>query len=177
MKLADVVPPSDLPGGGGWIPGLAVRAVFVGAGVLLSLVDYRLTGWLGVGIVLSVGVWSPQSLLGWGLILFLAAGELAHHAGLGWRLWSSWRGFICCTSSPCSRSNSLAQLVQPAVFVGPVLRVSTIQATLSRSRSSLYSCLRQATLGTGRPVSPTCASRRSRVRRSGAAPPRTDAPR
>ena len=70
MKLPGIVPPPDLPTASARIPGFAVQAVFVIAGVLLSLVDFGLSGWLGVGIALSVAAaWSPRYLLGWGLIL------------------------------------------------------------------------------------------------------------
>ncbi len=54
MKLPGVVRPPDLPLAGARIPAVVVRAVFAIAGVLLSLVDYGLTGWLAVGVVLSV---------------------------------------------------------------------------------------------------------------------------
>src|SRR5580700_10623100 len=86
MKLTGPRAPTDLPAAGARVPALAVRAVFVTAGLLFSLVDYGFTGWLAVGIVLSVGAaWSPRSLLAWVMILYLAAGRLAHHAGLSWQ--------------------------------------------------------------------------------------------
>lgn len=86
MKLLGVAAPPDLSHAGARIPSVVVRVVFAIAGVLLSLVAYWPTGWLAVGIVLSVVVaWSPQHLLGWVLILFLAASRLAHQPGLSWR--------------------------------------------------------------------------------------------
>ena len=86
MKLRGVVAPPELSPAGWRIPCVVVRIVFAIAGAVLSLVAYGPTGWWVVGIVLSVAVaWSPQYLLGWGLILFLAASRLAHHSGLSWQ--------------------------------------------------------------------------------------------
>jgi hypothetical protein len=86
MKLPGPRAPTDLPAAGARVPALTVRAVFVIAGLLLSLVDYGFTGWLVVGIVLSVAAASsPRTLLAWVLILYLAAGRLAHHASLSWK--------------------------------------------------------------------------------------------
>ena len=86
MKLAGLTAPTDLPGAGARVPALAVRAVFVVAGLLLSLVDYGFSGWVVAGIVLSVAAaWSPRNLLAWVMILYLAAGWLAHHASLSWQ--------------------------------------------------------------------------------------------
>lgn len=129
MKLPGVATPSDLPAAHARIPGFAVRAVFVIAGVLLSLVEYRPTGWLAVGIVLSVAAaWSPQSLLGWVLILFLAAGQLAHHAGLGWRFLVLVAGLhLLHVLGMLMLELPWRSWVQPAVFMGPLLRFLTIQ--------------------------------------------------
>ncbi len=86
MKFPGLVPPPEVPLAGARVPGFAVPAAFTVLGVVLCLVDYGLTGWFGVGIVLSVAAaWLPQYLLGWVLILFLAAGRLAHHAALNWQ--------------------------------------------------------------------------------------------
>jgi len=129
MNLPRLVRPPGLPVAGALIPAVAVRVVFVFAGVLLSLVVFGLTGWLGVGIVLSAAAaWSPRYLLGWALILFLAAGRLDQHSGLSWRFLVLLAGLHLL--------HVLAQLalelpgrswVQPAVFVRPLLRFLVIQ--------------------------------------------------
>ena len=86
MKLVDLKPPNDLTAIGVLVPAVAVRAVFVIAGLLLSLVDYGFTGWSAVGTVLGVAAaWFPRQMLAWVLILYLAAGRLAHHASLSWQ--------------------------------------------------------------------------------------------
>lgn len=86
MKLSVLTAPTDLAAAGARVPALAVRAVFLISGLLLSLADYGFTGWSVVGIVLSVAATcSPRHLLAWVLILYLAAGRLAHHASLSWR--------------------------------------------------------------------------------------------
>ena len=129
MKLPGMMPPPDLPAAGARIPGFAVRAVFVIAGVLLSLVDYGLTGWLAVGIVLSVAAaWSPQYLLGWALILFLAAGRLAHHAGLSWQFLVLLAGLhLLHVLAMLALELPWRSWVQPEVFVAPLRRFLVIQ--------------------------------------------------
>jgi len=49
-----VLPPSEMPAADAWILGWAVRAAFVVAGALLSVVDYGFTGWLAFGLVLCI---------------------------------------------------------------------------------------------------------------------------
>jgi hypothetical protein len=129
VKLPGVAPPPDLSHAGAWVPGLAVRAVFLIAGVLLSLVDYGLSGWLAVGIVLSVAaMWSPQHLLGWALILFLAAGRLAHHPALSWRLLVLLAGLhLLHVLAMLALELPWRSWVQPAVFVAPLRRFVVIQ--------------------------------------------------
>jgi hypothetical protein len=129
MKVPGVAPPPDLPAVGARIPGVAVRVVFVIAGVLLSLVDYGLTGWLAVGIVLSAAAaWSPQYLLGWVLILFLAVGRLAHHAGLSWRFLVLLAGLhLLHVLAMLALELPWRSRVQPAVFVAPLRRFLVIQ--------------------------------------------------
>jgi hypothetical protein len=86
VKQLGIGSATDLPDVNGLIPSPAIRAVFMIVGVLLSFVVYRTSGWLEVGIVFAVAaVLFPQYLLGWGLILYLAIGELAHRAELSWR--------------------------------------------------------------------------------------------
>jgi hypothetical protein len=86
VNLSELVRRPDLEAGAR-VPGPAIR-VFLGVlGVLLTLVAYGSSGWLGVGIMLSViAAVAPEYLCAWLLILFLAVGELAHHAGFRWQL-------------------------------------------------------------------------------------------
>ena len=121
--------PTDLPAAGARIPALAVRAVFAIAGVLLSLVDYGLTGWLAVGIVLSVAAaLSPRHLLGWVLILFLAAGRLAHHASLSWQFLVLLAGLhLLHVLAMLALELPWRSWVQPTVFVAPLRRFLVIQ--------------------------------------------------
>jgi hypothetical protein len=71
---------------GAAIPVVAIRAVFALVGVLLSFDVCGLSGWAVVGIVFAiVAAIAPQYLLGWGLIVFLAVGQLAHREGLSLR--------------------------------------------------------------------------------------------
>ncbi len=129
MKLPGVVPPADLPLAGARIPAVVVRAVFTIAGVLLSLVDYGLTGWLAVGIVLSVAAASsPQYLLGWVLILFLAAGRLAHHPGLSWQFLVMLLGLhLLHVLAMLALELPWRSWVRPGVFVAPLRRFLVIQ--------------------------------------------------
>jgi hypothetical protein len=129
MKLPGMVPPAGLPDAGALIPAIAVRVVFVVAGVLLSLVDFGLTGWLAVGIVLSAATArSPRHLLGWVLILFLAAGRLAHHPSLSWRFLVLLAGVhLLHVLSLLVLELPWRSWVQPSVFLSPLLRFLMIQ--------------------------------------------------
>lgn len=129
MKLPGVTPPPDLPAVDARVPAVAVRAAVVIVGVLLSLVDYRLTGWLAVGIALSVAAaWSPQRLLGWVLIAFLAAGRLAHHAQLDWRFLVLLAGLhLLHVLAMLALALPWRSWVNPAVFVAPLGRFVAIQ--------------------------------------------------
>jgi len=129
MNLPGVVLRADLPFAGARIPAVAVRAVFTIAGVLLSLVEYGFTGWLAVGIVLSVAAAaSPQYLLGWVLILFLAAGRLAHHPGLSWQFLVMLFGLhLLHVLAMLALELPWRSWVQPGVFVAPLRRFLVIQ--------------------------------------------------
>jgi hypothetical protein len=131
LKLLGLTPPPDLTAAsaGARIPAVAVRAVFVIVAVLLSLVDYGLTGWVVFGIVLSVAAaWSPRSLLGWVLILFLAAGRLAHHAALSWQFLVLLAGLhLLHVLAMLTLELPWRSWVQPAVFVAPLRRWLVIQ--------------------------------------------------
>jgi hypothetical protein len=129
MKVPGVVPPPDLPAAGARIPGFAVRAIFVIAGALLSLDEYGLTGWLAVGIALSAAAaWSPRHLLAWALILFLAAGQLAHHPDLSWRFLVLLAGLhLLHVLGMLALELPWRSWVQPVVFVAPLRRFLAIQ--------------------------------------------------
>jgi hypothetical protein len=87
MKLGELRAPADLPCPEARIPGAAIRVTLVLVGTLLTLVAYRSVGWLVIGIPLSVlAARSPDYLLAWVLIVFLALGELGRHATLSWQL-------------------------------------------------------------------------------------------
>lgn len=121
--------PTDLSGTGLLVPALALRGVFVVAGVLLSLADYGLNGWLAVGVVLSLAAaWSPRSLLAWVLILYLAAGRLAHHAALSWQFLVVLAGVhLLHVMGMLGLEIPWRSWVQPKVIVAPVRRFIAIQ--------------------------------------------------
>ncbi len=129
MRFPGMPPPSELPAAGARIPGAAVRIALVIVGVLLCLASYRLTGWLVVGIMLGVAAaWSPRSLLGWALILFLGAGLLAHHPGLGWRFLVLLAGLhLLHVLAMLTLELPWRAWVQPATFVAPLSRFLVIQ--------------------------------------------------
>jgi hypothetical protein len=129
MKLADILPPSDLPTAGARIPGFAIRVTLALAGSLLSLADYGVSGWVAVGIVLGVGAaLAPQHMLGWLLILFLALGQLAHHSDLSWRLLLLLAGVhLLHVLSMLTLELPWRSWIQPAVFMAPLRRFVAIQ--------------------------------------------------
>ena len=129
MNRLRVSPPDDLPVSGAWIPGYTVRVAFVIAGVLLTLVDFGVTGWIVLGFALIVGAtWSPQQLYGWALILFLAAGQLGRHEHLSWRFLVLLAGIhLLYVLAMLAPAVPLRSWVQPAVFVAPLTRFVAIQ--------------------------------------------------
>jgi hypothetical protein len=124
VKLLGVGLPPDLPDAKARIPVVAIRATFVIAGALLCLVVYGLSGWLVVGIVLIVAaVVAPRYLLGWGLIMFLAAGQLAHRAALSWRFMVLLAGLhLLHILAMWVLELPWRSWVQPGVFRAPLLR-------------------------------------------------------
>jgi hypothetical protein len=129
MKLHGVATPPGLSHAGPRIPCVAVRVAFAIAGVLLTMVAYWSSGWIAVGIVLSLAAaWSPRHLLGWALILFLAVSRLAHHPGLSWQLLVLLAGLhllhLLAMQTLELPWRSWAQL---AVFVAPLRRFVAIQ--------------------------------------------------
>jgi len=129
MKLADLAPPSDLPAAGARIPGVALRVALAVAGVLLTLLDYAASGWLAVGILISVGAaLAPQHMLGWLLILFLGLGQLGHHAQLSVRLLVLLAGLhLLYVLAMLTLELPWRSWIQPAVFVAPLRRFIAIQ--------------------------------------------------
>lgn len=129
MKLPRAMRPPDLHFAGTPVPAVAVRAVLTVAGVLLSLVDYGPSGWLAVGIVLSVwAACSPQYLLGWVLVLFLAAGRLAHPAELNWQFLVLLLGLhLLHVLAMLALELPLRSWVQARVFVAPMRRFLVAQ--------------------------------------------------
>ena len=98
--------------------------------MLLSLVDYGLTGWLAVGIRSQRrGSIGPRShLLGWVLILFLAAGRLAHHASLSWQFLVLLAGLhLLHVLAMLALELPWRSWVQPRLFVAPLRRFLVIQ--------------------------------------------------
>ncbi len=80
-------PPRDLPVRSAWMPAVTVRVALMLLGIGLSFVVYAGSGWVAVGILLSfLAVWEPKVMLGWGLIVFLAIGQLSNHDALTWQL-------------------------------------------------------------------------------------------
>jgi hypothetical protein len=128
MKLPRALSPPELLAGAR-IPAVAVRALFALAGATLSLVDYGPTGWLAVGIVLSVvAASSPQYLLGWVLILFLAAGRLGHHPSLSWQFLVLLMGLhLLHVLAMLALELPWRSWVQPRVFLGPLRRFLVVQ--------------------------------------------------
>jgi hypothetical protein len=129
MKLAGLTAPTDLPAAGARVPALGVRAVFVIAGLLLALVDYGFTGWFAVGIVLVIAAaWSSRLLLAWVLILYLAAGRLAHHASLSWQFLVVLAGVhLLHVLGMFALELPWRSWVQPKLFVAPLRRFLVIQ--------------------------------------------------
>jgi len=130
VKLLAITPPADLPVTGARIPGFAVRVALMITGALLTVVGYGVSGWLAVGIVLSVAsAWLPRYLLGWALILFLAAGQLAREPALNWRLLVLLAGLhLLHVLAMLALELPWRAWVQPAVFQAPLQRFLVIQA-------------------------------------------------
>ncbi|MBO0729430.1 MAG: hypothetical protein J2P57_09240 [Acidimicrobiaceae bacterium] len=129
MNLPGLPSPSDLPAAGVRVPGFAVRVAFTAVGLALSLVDYQLTAWLTIAIVLAIAAaWVPRYLVGWGLILFLALGQLTRHLALTWRFLVLLAGVhLLHTLAMLALELPWRSWVQPAVFVPPLIRFVAIQ--------------------------------------------------
>ena len=128
MKLPGVMQPPELLAGAR-LPSVTVRLVLAVTGVLLSLVDYGPAGWRVVGAVLSVlAACAPEYLLGWVLILFLAAGRLAHRPTLNWQFLVLLLGLhLLHVLAMLALELPWRSWVQPRVFVAPLRRFLIVQ--------------------------------------------------
>jgi hypothetical protein len=129
MKLPRLLAPADLPSADARVPGVAVRVALVIAGVLLSLLDYGLSGWLVVGVLIAVvAAARPEYMLGWVLIVALAIGQLHHHAELTWRFLILVAGVhLLHVISMLALELPWRSWVEPAVFRAPLRRFLRIQ--------------------------------------------------
>jgi hypothetical protein len=129
MNLGELVPPPDLPAAGARVPGVAVRLVLAGAGVLLTLVVYGSSGWLAVGIIFSLlAAWAPEYLLAWVLIVFLALGQLSRPAALSWQLLVLLAGVhLLHVLATLALGLPWRSWIAPSVFTRPLLRFFAIQ--------------------------------------------------
>jgi len=127
--LRAVPAPPELTNTGTMVPAVVVRAALATCGVVLSYVLFGPTGWLALGIMASVAAaWSPRHLLGWALILLLAAGQLAHHPGLTWRFLVLLAGLhLLHLLSMLALELPWRAWVQLAVFRAPLRRYVAIQ--------------------------------------------------
>jgi hypothetical protein len=129
MNLSDLIAPADRPAPEARIPAVVFRVALALVGALLSLVDYHLSGWLTLGILISLGAAVfPQQLVGWGLILFLAVGQLARHPGLSWQLLVLIAGLhLLHILAMFSFDLPVRSWIDPAICARPLLRFITIQ--------------------------------------------------
>jgi hypothetical protein len=129
MRVRGLTPPPDLPVADARIPGSAVRAGVAIAGGLLCVVDFGASGWLvpGIALALTAAV-APQYLMGWALMLFLAAGELAHHPALTVRFLVLVAGLhLLHVLTMLTLEVPWRSWVQAGVFAGPLRRFAVIE--------------------------------------------------
>jgi hypothetical protein len=129
MKLRDLLGPEDLPAPDAIVPGVMLPLALAIVGTLLSCVVYAQVGWIVVGILFSViAAIVPDYLLGWGLILFLAIGELSRPGTLRWQLFVLLAGVhLLHVLSLLAHELPWRTWMQPAVLRRPVLRFIAIQ--------------------------------------------------
>lgn len=128
-SLPKPVPPADRPAAGARVPAITVSVALVVAGLALTVVSYGVNGWLVLGVALTAGaVWSPRSLAGWALILFVAAGELTRHDGLTWRVLVLLAGIhLLHVLAMLTLELPRRSWLDPAVFAAPLRRFVAIQ--------------------------------------------------
>lgn len=111
------------------IPGYTPVIALMLLGTLLSVLDFDPLGWVIAGAALSVvAAWYTRYPLRWLLILFLAAGQLAHPTNLDVRFLVLLAGlhllYVLSTLAPAPPWSSW---VQPAAFLPALRRYVTIQ--------------------------------------------------
>lgn len=129
MKPQELIPPADLPAADARIPALVVRLAAALLRILLTLDVYGSSGWLAVGVGFSlVMAWAPEYLLSWGVIVFLALGQLARPAGLSWQLLVLIAGVhLLHVLALLTLALPWRSWVQPRAFTAPLLRFLAIQ--------------------------------------------------
>ncbi len=129
MNVPGLKAPTDLPAADARVPALAVRMALATLGILLTLVVYGASGWLAVGVPLSLlAAWAPQYLLSWAVIVFLALGELARPAALTWQLLVLIAGVqLLHLLGMLALALPWRSWLQPRVFKRPLLRFIAIQ--------------------------------------------------
>ena len=129
MNAERLLPPADSPAPDARVSAVLVRLALAVVGALLSLLVYGASGWLAVGILFSLlAAWAPEYLLSWLLIVFLALGELGHHAALSWRLLALVAGVhLLHVLGTLTLGLPWRSWVQPSVLTRPLLRFIAIQ--------------------------------------------------
>jgi hypothetical protein len=129
MNLPGITPPRELPAGSAWIPAITVRIAGFVLGVLLSVVEHGLGGWMVVGVLFSfIAAWEPRTMIGWLLILFFAVGQISHHDTLDWQLLVMLAGLhLLHVLSSLELELPWRSWVSPAVLLTPLLRFVLIQ--------------------------------------------------
>ena len=130
---------------------MAIRAVFALVGALMSLDVYGVNGWLVVGAVFAMAAAiAPQFLLGWGLIVFLAIGQLSHHAALSWRFLVLLAGLhLLHFIGMWTLELPWRARLQIAVFAHGLTRFLAIQVPIQLLAALYCRCSRPTRVGTG----------------------------
>jgi hypothetical protein len=129
MNIPGITPPRERPADSASIPAITVRVAGFLLGVLLSIVDYGVGGWMVVGLLFSfMAAWEPRTMIGWLLILFFAVGQISHHDALDWQLLVMLAGLhLLHVISSLQLELPWRSWVSPAVLLTPLLRFLLIQ--------------------------------------------------
>jgi hypothetical protein len=129
VNVSELTPPTDPPAADARIPALVIRAALATVGILLTLVVYGTSHWLAVGVPFSLlAAWTPEYLLSWMVIVFLAVGELARPAGLTWQLLVLIAGVhLLHLLGMLALALPRRSYLQPRAFERPLLRFVAIQ--------------------------------------------------